>query len=440
MAEKSEKFSIIHNLESLDETQRKAYADAAAKYVGLDPALNPFDYIWIPDEVTGFKKLVLYARRGTTDLLREKHKISVLDMIQHDGPGYVSFKAVGMNIEGRKEVAVGAHSTEGLKNERLASAVSTAETRAGRRLTLKFVGLGILDATEVNMEYQLNTTQASEAKPDGAPVVFPPPQQPVTSTTVAPQTPEEFSADQQKLRDDAKAQMMAKPWGNASAAIEIPTPAGPVHIPEAVTLPPSVPNLVPNQPVEPPKRKRRSRKTVDLNLPGQQPAAPISEVLETEKKIDAALGLAPAPPAPVPPQANPVVSPQAFGAQIPIVPPAAPAPPPAPFVGGVPNLGTSVPVLGTDFPGKPTEEQQKQFREKIREITSRLSVAGMMPSENVGGPPAKMRLFAEKMSGKPTAQMTVDDWNDFFSSVEGFLSRNSDKNLVQYVNDVIGVK
>jgi hypothetical protein len=445
----SKKFSIIHNLESLNEEQRKAYADSVAGYYGLDPVLNPFDFIWIPDEITGFKKLVLYARRGTTDILRDKNNITIHDMIQHDGPNYVSFKAIGQNAEGRREVAVGAHSIEGLKNEKLAAAISTAETRAGRRLTLKFMGLGILDASEVNMEFQMDTTKASAAQPDGAPIVFPPPQNHVTSTSVSPFPPVSTNVE------------IAPKIENVTPTLESPRCldceellsnhrfiAGQGMICEnreqAVTQNP------PNEGVslqEIPKRKRRSRKVVDINLPGQAPQEPAPlaaqtivlgpvktwqpvgwqpvgglpptpvEVAAAEKKVEAALGLAPAV---APTQVNSVVPPQVDSA--------------------VPTRAYEAVPAYAPFPGKPSDEQQKQYRDRVRDITSRLSMAGMMPSEGIGGPPAKMRLFAERMSNKPTAAMTVDDWDDLFSSIDTFLGNNSDKNLVKYVNDVIGAK
>ena len=141
------------------------------------------------DPDTGFKRRQLYARRGTTDVLREKRKINITDMVQHDGPGYVSFKATGKNAEGRQEIAIGAHSIEGLRGEKLAAAVSTAETRAGRRLTLKFVGMGILDYTEVSDPVELKSNaQDLSLAPNATPPAFAPTVAPnaAPSAAVAP--------------------------------------------------------------------------------------------------------------------------------------------------------------------------------------------------------------------------------------------------------------
>jgi hypothetical protein len=131
----------------------------------------------MPDD-RGTNKLVAYARKGTTDILRGIHGIDVTSLVKDDGPGYVAFTATGKNHEGRQEIAMGAHSVQGLLGERHAYAVMTAQTRALRRLTLQFVGGGLLDSSEVSD--QINNNAASKAQL-ASPVVTPPPQVPVTS-------------------------------------------------------------------------------------------------------------------------------------------------------------------------------------------------------------------------------------------------------------------
>ena len=176
MAKKQLKpFTIIHNIEKLTDEERAAYLAKVSEFMGLPPEMNALDMLWVSDEETGLKKYVPYARKGTTDILREIHGIKVLSMEQHDGPSYVSFKATGVNPDGRQEVAVGAHGTDGLRGEKLAAAVMTAETRAGRRLTLKFVGAGILDESEVGaVTGNIAASGASLAQLAGSPVVVPP--------------------------------------------------------------------------------------------------------------------------------------------------------------------------------------------------------------------------------------------------------------------------
>src|SRR6516164_4988862 len=210
---------VIHNLDMVTQAERDAYKREVSIFVRLNPDEDWFDYLWIPDEITGMKKLVLYARRGTTDKLRAVHNISVDDvtMLHLDGQKVV-FKALGHNENGRKEAAIGAHSLEGLKDERLAAAIATAETRAGRRLTLKFVGLGILDASEVNMDFHLDNSKAAgiALAQNPMPPMFAPPVAPVLYTQKATQhlqdelnakIQKEFEAQQAKLRAEAKGQL-----------------------------------------------------------------------------------------------------------------------------------------------------------------------------------------------------------------------------------------
>src|SRR3977135_1633102 len=122
------KFAVVHDLGTLSELQRGQYLRDASIFLGLDPDFNGLDTIWMNTD-EGMRRLTAYARRGTTELLRRIHGISVLSLEQHDGPGYVSFKATGKNETGRQEIAIGAHAIEGLKGDRLAAAVATAQTR-----------------------------------------------------------------------------------------------------------------------------------------------------------------------------------------------------------------------------------------------------------------------------------------------------------------------
>src|SRR5258708_38770132 len=110
------KFKIIYDLGPLNEAEREQYLRQASEYFQLGPDLNALDLIWMNAD-DGLRRLVVYARKGTTDILRDTHEIDVTDLVQHDGPGYVSFRATGKDRKGRQEIASGVHSTEGLKGE-----------------------------------------------------------------------------------------------------------------------------------------------------------------------------------------------------------------------------------------------------------------------------------------------------------------------------------
>jgi hypothetical protein len=143
------KFKIIYDLERLSEEERYRYAREASIYFGLDPDLNGLDFIWM-NSGDGFRKLVLYARRGVADILREKLGITVDSLNQTVVQGSLVTTAIGHNKNNRQEIAVGSCFIDGLKGKALDDAIMTSQTRALRRLTLQFVGGGILDESEVH--------------------------------------------------------------------------------------------------------------------------------------------------------------------------------------------------------------------------------------------------------------------------------------------------
>lgn len=513
-------FKIIYNLDGLDDAAIARYMEDVSAYFGLEPGINWFDALWMTDPDTGLRRKQLYARRGTTDILRDRRKISVDEMVQHDGPGYVSFTAKGKDASGRTEIAVGAHSTEGLKGEKLAAAVSTAETRAGRRLTLKFCGLGILDYTEVTDPVDVKASPAeltavapapifspSMPTPNAAPGKMVDPKERAASDSAAQALAEanEISRkaleaagqhvsvaipyDAQATLSDPKATEEAQAAAHASTVVA----PDPVHAPRAVLrsdglsipVPPGASTVVDNTPLPaevpaaPKQRRTRKKNTVDISAPGQvsapveTPASPIcldckqplsdhglvnservcgkpfSPEQATRVAIDPLVHQAAKELAYVPPQVNPVVPPQVDSA-VPSLAPVVTAVPhpahmtmtlPTPPVPHQPILAPPTPAPPTNFPGQPSKEQETQYREKLREYSNViLPGAGMVPSPGIGGPSAKLRMYAERMAGKLTQQMTTDDWDDFFNGMADFRNRNGDKGLVKYINDVIGAK
>src|SRR5208282_2355843 len=165
------KLKIVHNLDGLSKQEIDQYLRDISEYLGIDPDLNAFDTIWMNSD-DGMKRLQVYARRGTTDMLRDKWSVSVTAMDKVDMAGTATFRAVGAKLTGRQEIAIGSAFTDGLSGQKLADAIMTAETRAGRRLTLKFTGLGILDVSEVPAA---SIGAAAGAELAGSPVVMPPP-------------------------------------------------------------------------------------------------------------------------------------------------------------------------------------------------------------------------------------------------------------------------
>jgi hypothetical protein len=130
------------------------------------------------DSGDGKRNLVLYAKKGATDLIRANLGISTTKLTKDVGDGYVAWIAEGRDKTGRTEQAVGSASTQGLKGQHLASAVMIAQTRATRRMTLQFVGGGLLDESELNeTTADINRAPASLASmatlPAPQPIVVP---------------------------------------------------------------------------------------------------------------------------------------------------------------------------------------------------------------------------------------------------------------------------
>ena len=482
------KFAVIYDLDGLTDGQIEQYKREVSAHFDLDPDLNFFDVIWMVDPDTGFKRRQLYARRGTTDVLREKRKINITDMVQHDGPGYVSFKATGKNAEGRQEIAIGAHSIEGLRGEKLAAAVSTAETRAGRRLTLKFVGMGILDYTEVSDPVELKSNaQDLSLAPNATPPAFAPTVAPnaAPSVAVAPLADtvaqglaeadavgalaqKTWEAEQAKMRAEAQQALrnglpkvtpepdndpmlpsgahivrpekgfpgvdpiLATTIAHTRAlevaknvATENPTDALANREDEAYEQEKAATQAATQAPKKP-RKPRAKKNTVDISLPGQVPTP-----VETAPVVET-----------VPTQANPVAPTQ--------VNPAAPTQTfdavrtTMPAILGVPyNLEPPPPQLAPlDFPGKPTKEQEEGYRSVLREYSNQIlpMEGGMKPSANIGGPANKLRSFAEHWTGKTTQLMTTTEWDDLIKFLAELKERNSAKGLVKYINDSIGAK
>lgn len=153
------KFVPMYDLERLSEEQRQEYYLAACEYMQVPPELNVLAFHWM-DHGDGARNLVLYAKKGATDIIRKNLGISVIDLKKEVGNGEVTWVAKGQNKEGRTEMSSGSKSVEGLRGRELESAVMWAQTKALRRMTLQFVGGGILDETEIAEPSTVNISHA----------------------------------------------------------------------------------------------------------------------------------------------------------------------------------------------------------------------------------------------------------------------------------------
>src|SRR5271156_4547975 len=103
------KLVIQHDLSKLSPEQVGQYLRDVSEFIGLDPDLNGLDTIWMQNENGPGNSLVVYARRGTAEILREKHNIDVVSLTNQMVKDSIVFTAVGKsnNEIPRQEVATG---------------------------------------------------------------------------------------------------------------------------------------------------------------------------------------------------------------------------------------------------------------------------------------------------------------------------------------------
>jgi len=413
------KLVIRHDLHLMSKEELAQYLRDVSTFVGLDPDLNAFDAIWMPNESGQGQSLVVYARRGTAEILRNKLGVDVDELTDHVVNGSIVYTAKGRNKDGRKEQAIGSKSIQGLTGKVLDDAIMTASTRALRRLTMQFTTLGILDESEVsaakNEAPPANAAAGATLTANPMPLIFAQPTvqpnngpgKPVEVTTVpalpaAPAVLEEQFLGQQDQIDAAMKQVADK----QADAKKTRAPATPVESTTSTeTNPATEVDIAPARP----KRTRKPKNTVVLDVEPEtvssKPA--VSTVVETRPTQAVAV---------VPPQANP-------------------APPiSVPAVGPDPVQATTPVELPVTPAGMPTKEQMDGYRAKVGVFTAQL------PASQDLGSVQKMRAFITHMTGAAPQNMTVEQWEKQIAWFESFAVTNGAKGLIKYINDTLGVK
>lgn len=149
------------DLSGLTDAEKFRYAMGFAEAVGLNPATMPFQILSLQG------KERLYADKGTAEQLRASRGLSFgkpeFRYLPDDG-----IVAVDISITDgtRTDYEEGAVYVGGLQGEALANARMKALTKAKRRATLSFCGLGMLDETEVETIAGAETTPVP-AEPAG---------------------------------------------------------------------------------------------------------------------------------------------------------------------------------------------------------------------------------------------------------------------------------
>ncbi|MGC1493705.1 MAG: hypothetical protein WA798_20255 [Candidatus Acidiferrum sp.] len=379
-------FAVRHDLSKLSADEVKDYLRDVSEFIGLDPELHGLDTIWMQNESGPGQSLVVYARRGTAEILRNKLGIEVSSLTNQMVKDSIVFTATG-KAGGRQEVATGSKFIGGLQGKALDDAIMTASTRALRRLTMQFTSLGILDESEVKAVVGDTANPAANAQPIGDPIVIPP------FPTVTNNAPGRDITPVPAPEPD-----IAKVYAEGAAALAaMPIPGG-----EAAAGP---------DPVRP-KRARKSKNTVSMDVEPETVNGAVTP----------------------PPQPTPIIAPAAVltpSVAVTAPPAAQVAPQPAPLPSAAP---VAAPADPNEFPGKPSAEQMAGYRKRVSVYTSEL------PASESMGSVQKMRAFITKQSGNPPQDMTSSQWEEMLSFFESFVAKNTIKGLVKYINDSLGVK
>jgi hypothetical protein len=441
---------IQHDLSKLTPEEVAKYLADVSVFIGLDPGLNGLDTIWMKNENGPGQSLVVYARRGTAEILRNILRIEVQSLTNQMINGSIVFTAAGRKpddngvVGGRNEIATGSKYITGLVGKALDDAIMTASTRALRRLTMQFTSLGILDESEVQSLVGDTSNPAAGATLANGPMVIPAPTATPNNApgrviemttidhatgTVTHEAPApsgewaDFATTQKAIHAAAAAFLKARdPEADIKPDIQQP----PVPITPAVAALTANPESA--KEAAKPKRARKQKNTISMEVEPETVLTPAPAFASAA--ILSGLGLSRTAPPAAPTQAVAAVPPQVLDVA-PLCSPA-PAPPPP-----VPVAGTSVSNQGTGDPGfigKPTDTQMADYRKRVSVYTSELP-----SSENMGSV-QKMRAFITKNTGTAPQYMTTDQWEEMLGWFESFVTKNTTKGLVKYINDSLGVK
>lgn len=178
---------------------RPRYLWRLAEKLGLNPLTRPFDFIKTADG-----KVVVYANRTASDQIRKNEEITTevvyaghlllghwMELFSPSPPPrdpsvyQVIVKVSSKKTPDRTEFATGCVGIDGLMNEAKANAVMKCWTKATRRGTLSYAGLGFPDESETD------SFAARESSTPGQPIRVVPSFDPPSGSgeNVSPPTP-----------------------------------------------------------------------------------------------------------------------------------------------------------------------------------------------------------------------------------------------------------
>jgi hypothetical protein len=451
------------NLNVATEIELQHYKQTICVALNIDPIL--LDFINMPDAMGYGSNRVLYARRGAAEVLRKNLGIDIIGLTYQIQEGWIVFTATAKDKSGRQEMAVGASYLQGLIGDRISTSVMTAQTRAIRRVTLQFIGGGILDETEVlTLSQQNNVPTASAALLAGSPTVIPPPLiQPVPATVP-------FTLPVSNVIP-VPAPNVTTTLPNVSVEYHTPLPphvgqkvvgVHPMDSPAFKEMIFSPDPIIGTLPTPVPEEGDLTGTISPPIAPTEfAPKAPKTRKLRTKPKKSEGFGDAQMVMPSGTIDANGVITPDysdyATYTSVPAVE----------FIDNIPSSinghpieQVSTPVAALDVPlaappvvesvrpveAQPqaappllTPEQNAKWKKRAQEYYNKIFVdGGMMGSAGIGGPTLKFRKFAQVHAKSETPVLTNEQFEALFTFLDNFHGQFGAHALVAYVNQQIG--
>jgi len=216
--------------------ERSIFTYQLAVRLGLNPVTKPFDFIVLNN------KLTLYANRTCSDQLRKIHNIT--SAVLYEGPLMIgeearkdvycvrvrvcSFDQTGEKMV-RSEEHIGCVGLGNKKDEELGNTIMKCHTKALRRATIAFCGLGFLDETEVESVKGLEGGVGTPRRVNAPPVM-----------------PEDFGGDENEpVRNPTPLPQATPVTARPVAAKPLPQAGSPSAQPAAPKLPAVLPAVKP---------------------------------------------------------------------------------------------------------------------------------------------------------------------------------------------------
>ena len=146
LPEEISKAVALNDLSRLSDAHKIQYYYAYCKGMGMNPLQKPFEFIKFQGGA-----IQLYATKNCGQQLAVRNGISLVKVDEKaaDGLLEITYRASTNGESGRQVDDIGVVSIKGLFGNDLANAKMKCHTKAMRRVTFSFLGLGILDESEI---------------------------------------------------------------------------------------------------------------------------------------------------------------------------------------------------------------------------------------------------------------------------------------------------